>query len=420
MRNFFFEQIESFRDQYHTKLRFVFFTILSIFLLSIFDSIMSYTIPNVLIDFGISDFWMGIIYSSSSFFGFILDFVLAKYLTTTHYKRTLLYTLVVATLFPIFMFWGSSILFFIMGMFIWGLYFNLWGFATSDFTARESKVAFHVASASIIILFHDIGYIIGMLGVEPLLHKLGYNNLPFVLVPLLLLAILLQLPNYIWGKGIKASDERDIHKIGIKEELSRLKAVAFILLPLLIFAMTRTTLEAITWTVTPVIDRVAPELESLGGVILAVNFIPSLIAITFAYRLTDRFGKKKTAIYSFIIGALILTLLGFSSGVMEYLFISFASSFFLSISYAATAGAYADYLKESKTYDNEIMSSSDMAMNLGYIIGPIIGGFLLSTINSTLLFTYAGLTAVLIALIVLKFMPKHIPFFDKNIVESNH
>lgn len=421
MQNLITQKLENIRQQYHINLKMVSFVAVSFFFLSIFDSIMSYIVPILMTDSGMSEFHMGILYSTSSLFGLGFDFILAKLLKTTHYQRTYTFVLLLAFIFPVSMLLFPSFLPFLFGMMIWALYYNLWAFSSADFTARESKVAFHVASVSFLFIFHDIGYIIGTLSAEKLLETLSYTNLMYLLCGLVFLSFICFLPILKRKKTVerKIRLNEDNDSYSNQSEIQRLLLVSKKLFPLLLLGVTAASIDAITWTVTPLIERVLPALQNLGGVVLAVNFLPSFIAYAFAGRLSSRFGKKRTGIITFILGSMSLAGLGFAQTVATYLSISFLSAFFISITYASIGGAFADYLNESKTYDSEIMSSRDMFSNLGYIIGPICGGALLSILNSTILFTYVGIVGAIIGVIVYVVTPKRIPFYDREVVSKS-
>ena len=414
--NFLQSKIENLKTRYHINLNLVGLMVGAVFFLSVFDSIMSYIVPIVMTDSGLTDFQMGLLYASSSFFGLIFDFLLARYLTSTSYKKTFAIVLVTALLFPICMFISPQFVPFLVGMMLWGLYYNLWGFASSDFTATETKVAFHVTSVSILFFFHDIGYVVGTLGAEPLFAAFTYKQLLWILIGLVLVALLMFIP--------LVKKRNDVHKrsddvprgrpVSFATELLKLRYVGVKLLPLLILGITMSTIDAVTWTITPIIERILPALENLGGIILAVNFLPSFFAYGMAGPISIRFGKKKTGIVTFILGSVAISLLGFTQSIPLYLLISFISAFFYSIAYAAVGGAFADYLKESSSNDNEILSTHDMATNLGYVVGPILGGGLLTLLNSAILFTYIGVVAAIIGCYVLVMMPKKISFLEHN------
>lgn len=204
--NFFKNKLDSLRAGYHISISLVFFVATAVLLLSIFDSIMSYLVPVIMTEYGLSEFNMGLLYASSSFFGLVFDFLLTRYLSTTHYKKLFVGTILVAAAFPVCMFFAPGLLPFLIGMMLWGLYYNLWAFASADFTARESKVVFHVASVSLLLFFHDIGFVLGTLSAEHLFEHLSYKQLGLLLIGIVSTGFLVLLPA-IRAKRKERTDE---------------------------------------------------------------------------------------------------------------------------------------------------------------------------------------------------------------------
>jgi predicted MFS family arabinose efflux permease len=402
--------IDNFRSRFHTKLRLVGLISTTIFFLAVFNSITAYLAPIIMLDSGMSEMTMGLIYSSSSFFGFILDFVLAKVLKSTNYKRMLIYTIIAASLFPISMLVGQNVIFYILGMLFWGVYSNLWGFAYYDFAAREAKVAFHATSLSLLFIFLDLGDFIGMLLAEPISNMDSNINILLILLAILSLsAVSLILTYFIKSHSTKSYEENH-------GNFNKIVIVSKKLFPLLLFGTLLNIIEAVIWTITPIVDRVAPQINNYGGILLAVSIVPSFFTNLIIQRIDTKKNKKRIALVSFIIGSLLLAMLGLTTTVTQYFILTFLYSTCFAIVYPMLGGAFADYLSESKSYDNEILSSKDMFANIGYIIGPIVGTFLLTVTDSLYLFTYLGVSTAILALILYFIIPKRIPFKDRDLL----
>ncbi|MCC7290183.1 MFS transporter [bacterium] len=414
------EKIEDFRLQYYTQLRNVIYILITLFFISLFDSVMTFLTPVVMTDSGLTEFQMSLVYASSSVFGLVFDFILARYLHTTHYKRLLTYTLLITLLFPVTMLLKQTLFFFLIGMLVWGLYCNLWGFARDDFVARESKMAFHAASMSLLFIFSDVGSIVGTLIAEPI-SLLSSNNqqlLTLLAIPFLgLITLNLSSVKIRKESMTKPESEKVIHQEKPNQrELWYLLKVTQKLWPLMLLGILAITVEAIIWTVTPIIGNISSELEGLGGVILATSLTASLISFPISITLSQKFGKKRTATYALVAGSLMLIVQGFVSDPTTYLLITFINSAMFSVLYPAIGAAYADYLRESKSLDNKILSVKDMGTNFAYITGPLIAGILLTTIDSTKLFSVLGAFTLIIGLFVLAVMPKKIDFHDKRVL----
>lgn len=412
--NYIKNKIQSIRSQYHYGLAPVLIVGIIFFSLALFNAIISYIIPGVMLDSGLSESEMGIILSTSSVFGILMDFILNKYVKSTNYIRMIFYTIILMIAFPFTIIFSNAIGLYILGMAIWALFTDLWNFAFHDFVSREAKIAYHVSSFAFMSMFNDLGYVLGTL-VSSTVEMYSDTNILYILLGILLFATALL--GLIFTKKSKEKKIESIHKddILVTKNLKSLLLIARKLSPLLILTVLIFTIEAVTWTVTPVIARIAPELEGLGGLILALTFIVGLFAYFLTEPITRKIGKKKTAVISFIISSLLLIPQGLVSSAFLYLLFSTFSAFISGFFFPAIGGAFADYLSESKSYDNEIMVADSMSKNIAYIIGPALGGILMQLTNSTILFSYLGIFVTIIGIIIFITLPKNIDFRDKTI-----
>lgn len=86
----------------------------------------------------------------------------------------------------------------------------------------------------------------------------------------------------------------------------------------------------------------------------------------------------------------------------------FIASFFVGFTIPAINGAYADYISESSNVEKEIEALSDFSTNIGYVIGPIIAGFLADRVGNAQTFSILGLSGMIIAIILILKTPKSI------------
>jgi len=63
--NFLQSKIENLKTRYHINLNLVGLMVGAVFFLSVFDSIMSYIVPIVMTDSGLTDFQMGLLYCAA-------------------------------------------------------------------------------------------------------------------------------------------------------------------------------------------------------------------------------------------------------------------------------------------------------------------------------------------------------------------
>jgi MFS family permease len=394
---------------------------LTTFFIAFADSLMSYFLPTLMTNSGLSNTEMGILYSSSAVFGAIFDFLLSKYLKSTHYKRMYFYTIVLAIVFPIMMFMSSWFWIYLAAMMVWGLYYNIWNFGYYDFVSREQNSKSYASSFGILSMFNDIGYLVGPL-IAAQFVLTGHTLLPMISpIFLVLLAAF-----FFMGVIFLKNKERKKRKNPESEILEKERDVSFLkevklwylvskrMWPILLMGISLSITSAMFWVVTPLLDGKSEGMNQLGGILLTASLAPSLFVNWSVGTFTNKFGKKYTAFAAFLLSNLILLSVGFISNPYIIILAVFLSSLFSSISYPALSATVADYLKESKSYDNEILSVKDFFGNVGCIIGPLVAGFLMDRIGSLMIFSYFAVFGIAVSIFLLFFSPKSIDFHDRS------
>lgn len=125
------------------------------------DAIISYFTPILITDQGISETTMGIIYGTSSIFGAIIDFVLAKNVKISSYRRLFFIVFIIFIFYPLLVWRANSITFFLLIMFVWGLFYDLKTFGLHEFIAKEVQEKQHASGHAFLGIFISIGLIIG-------------------------------------------------------------------------------------------------------------------------------------------------------------------------------------------------------------------------------------------------------------------
>lgn len=135
--------------------------ILLISFISLIDGVLSFLVPILITDDGISNTTMDLIYSSSSLFGIIFDIILSSILQKSSYIKMFIYTVVGVVSFIIIMFTANTVFLFVLGMAVWYFYFNLLNFAIYAFISKETSMADFARTFSIATVIRDIGFVLG-------------------------------------------------------------------------------------------------------------------------------------------------------------------------------------------------------------------------------------------------------------------
>jgi len=165
--------------------------------------------------------------------------------------------------------------------------------------------------------------------------------------------------------------------------------------------------DAFFWTIGPLIAENGT-FGRFGGLLMAAYSFPSLVIGWFVGSIAVRFGKKRTALYSFFLGSCFLSLFAFLTNPMDIILLVSLSSMCIGLSYPALNGAYADYISETQNYEKEIQSIIDLFYNIGWMLGPMIAGILAQVFGNSQSFSILGIFCVSICLLLIFKMPKSI------------
>lgn len=141
-----------------------------------------------------------------------------------------------------------------------------------------------------------------------------------------------------------------------------------------------------------------------SGTIMAMFGAGSLIGVLTGGKLTDKFGYYKVMIGSLFIGGMMLIILGQLQNFYALAVCTFLVSLFGEAFRPANMAAISKYSKPGNF--TRSLSLNRLAINLGFSVGPALGGFLAQH-NYTNLFYADGITCMLAALVVAVFVRDH-------------
>lgn len=383
---------------------------LVIFFYAIFDGIFTYVFPLAIEQNGFSKTMMGIIIGSSSVVGAFFDFIISKYIRNTHFRRMYFLMFAFCFLAPIILWSAKPLWIFLLASALWGIYYDLYSFGKFDFVSRATTKEEHSSGFGMLSIFSSLGYMIA-----PILAGLAIGEIvdwkPYslmygmLIISFLFFCILV----YLHRKKEGQSPTSEVHKpINFLKEIGIWEKIGKLIFPLLILTTLLSTFDAFFWTIGPLISENYKNLHPFNGLFLTLYTLPSLLIGWFVGGITLRFGKKRAAFLSFILGSLILSLFPFVTNTFLILALVFFSSCFISIAWPSINGAYADYISETKQYSGEIEALNDTFTNLGYIIGPISAGFLADQLGNQNAFTVLGIAGAITAFFLWQKTPKEI------------
>lgn len=382
-----------------------------LFFWQIFDGIMAYLTPLIIIQAGYSKTEMGFIIASSSMAGAVFDFILSTFMHRTNFRRIFLAMFGFALAFPIFLFFSQMIGFYILAMVFWGIYWDLMNFGSYDFVGKYTPPQEHSSSFGIIDIFRMLGGIVApILAGLVIAERVGWPG--FVLAIIFLgisFSFYFVLLKSVKGRAqnVEFKRKRSVH-IKILKELMIWERVGKLVMPFLFFMLVINIYDAFFWTIGPIFSESLKDLHPFGGLFMTFYFLPSLITGWFVGRFTRRFGNRKVAIFSFLAGSLVLSIISVSASPIFIVIVVLLSSSLSAMAWPSLKGMFADFISNDASVDGEIEGLADFSTNLGYIVGPILAGIAADRLGNSMSFTVLGIGSFFVALLLIRLVPKRV------------
>jgi predicted MFS family arabinose efflux permease len=152
---------------------------------------------------------------------------------------------------------------------------------------------------------------------------------------------------------------------------------------------------------------------SQAGTVMAAFGVGAFLGGFLGGKLTDRFGFFQVQVGSLLLNGILFIVLGYMVGLVQITICVFVLSTLgeaFRPANAAAIGAYSSDSNRTRSY-----SLNRLAINLGWAIGPALGG-VLATINYKLLFWVDGATCAIAALLLYLFLAAQV---KKDKVETS-
>jgi len=395
-------------SQYGRSHRTLYYIALSLFFIRLFDGILAYAVPLLITELGFSKTQMGVIIGFSSLAGAAFDIFLVRILKSVTYKRVFLLLFAAALGYSLLLWSASTLVVFLFAMALWGIYFDFMNFGTFNFIAHELPTREHSSGFGVIDVFKSLGYLIapllsGLVIVDRVTNHTFIFALIFLGIGFVFYLVIATDRHHVSKTPSVKSEKRNLF-----QQLASWKTVGYRLMPMLLMTIVMNTTDAFFWTLGPLISESLTAIHPFGGFMITLYFLPNLFMSWFAGPITNKFGKKRTAMFSFLSGSIILSMVYFVGLSPLLLVFVFISSVMSSIAWPAMNGAYADYIAETPSLGADIEGVTDFSYNIAYVIGPIIAGFASDTIGDISALSLVGLIGIGFSLLIIRIMPAHI------------
>ena len=345
---------------------------------------------------------------SSSFAGAVFDMLASKYLKSPHFRKLYASVFLLSISFLLLLYFASTIWIFMIAMALWGIYWDIYHFANFDFVSRAVPKKENTSAFGILGIFHSLGILIAPV-IAGLVIETTVGAKPFLISGIMLF---LSLVVFV-GLYLQSIKNREIKNLPIPKmrswnfEYRIWRIIGKQLMTVLLLTFLIYITDSFFWTIGPLIAENG-EFGKFGGFLMMAYSFPMLIIGWFVGKISGRFGKKRTALYAFLIGSCVLSFFTFAQNPIHMILIVGLSSSFIGLSYPSLNGAYADYISETQSYEKEIQGSIDIFYNLGWMLGPMLAGLLAQVFGNSQSFSILGVFSVLTCVILIFKMPKKI------------
>jgi MFS family permease len=389
--------------------------LLSVMLLfwTLSEGIVSFITPLKIEESGVSDTMLGVILGTSSIAGAVFDLLAARLFHNTYYKRVFAGMFGLCLLYPLIIFHATVPALFVLGMIVWGVYYDLRNIGNFDFIARTTNSKTSAHNFGVLQVFQSVGWIVGPILVGFLVgEEVGWKPFVAIYIFLAIAIFFFVLLCFLTGKrhSPEQKTQRKECKRGSWSEAKLLSRVGYVLFPALVTIFFLNFTDAFFWSIGPLFAEHIG-LGQWAGLFVTAWSLPGLLLGWHAGKIAIKYGKERTAYVGQLLGSLcLIPLFLFTTGPAVLITVFVAASF-TSLSWPAIQGAFADYISSRPDLDKEIESLEDLYTNLGYAIGPMLAGFMADTVGYAHTFTMLGVLGAATALTLIITHPKRIRLF---------
>lgn len=347
---------------------------------------------------------MGMIIGFSSIAGMLFDFILCRILRDTGFRRAYLVMFIVCLFYPLILWQAQNIWLYLLAMAVWGLYYDLFNLGNFNFVATTTQKEEHASSFGVMRVFIGLGYLLAPF-IAGLLIGEVIDFKPFLVAWIFLGVSILFFASVLMITRNKIIDNGKKHLVRLSsffKEFSLWKKIGSFILPVLCLTLFLNIIDSFYWTIGPLLSEEMTRITGLKGFFMASYLLAPLLIGWFVGGVSSRFGKKKTAFISLLIGSAILSSFYLVQQPIAIIILSFFASFSIAFAWPSISGAYADYISETPTMEKEINTLQDLFTNLGFVIGPILAGLAGEHFGHLATFSGLGLAGMIMALILLK------------------
>jgi MFS family permease len=383
------------------------------FLLVFGDATMAYVTPVYIESHVQNSLIMGIVMSFSSLIGFCCDLTFPSVFRSKDNLFFLGGTIVCAILFPlIYLFLPAILPTLLLGVGIWGVYYEFLSFSNFNFIHAYLKQEHHALAWGILSTFKSLGIFVAPLLASELLHE----NLQFPFFAALgffcagIFGTLIF--THVFPRNKHPHVVEEVRKpFRVFEQLKVWWVLLRKIWPVYIFIFVLFILDSTYWTIGILLSEEIQQRSHIGSFLLMAYILPSLFMGALIHKMAKPFGKKRLAFIAGGAAGLILLVTGLSPSPLLLLMGIFCSSLFTAAAFPAIMAVIQDYVGRLENHRGDMVGLQASASSLSYIIGPITAGGIATLVGTQHTFSIMGGLLLAISLLCLIVVPRkiHLP-----------
>lgn len=347
---------------------------------------------------------MGIVMSTSSMAGFLIDLLFARVFRNLGVGKMIglafLGCAAFVGLLVLSTYW-AWVPILVLAMVMWGFYYEFFGFGSQKFVVGIASPAQRTAVWSVIETLRAVAYAIGPIAMGALLvmgeRKSLLYVIAFVSVGFLVFGLL--------KTKYRAEIEIEHHTITMWHEMKHWFTLFRHIWPMVILGVTLAMVDAVYWTTGTLVNNELAKQNPLGGLFLTFYMLSAVFEALILGKRKILHGKKKLAeIFTLLSGVVLLMMLMIHVW-WWYLIIVLISSILSALAWPLLDAVYTDLLYRMGRKNIHMVGLKNASNSVAYMIGPVIAGAMATLVGEIGSFVYLGGLLVGVAVLLLIFTP---------------
>ena len=324
-------------------------------LLMIGDGVMSYFLPIMIENTVNNQLTMGIILGSSSFVGFICDFVYSKWFKKTKYSTIAYWAVLFAIALPgVLIVFGSSLFAILLAMAIWGMYYELVRFSNYHFVDEQIQLEHQPWVWGVMSSVWSLAWFIA-----PILATLVafyWEKGPLFLALLFYCATFLAfIATHQKRARVGTIKPVNTHLNSYGQEVKIWWVLLKKIWPVYLLELGLVLVMSGFWSVGALLANDLGKESPLGILFFAMWTAPPLFFGLLTGTMTKHFRKKRTSFATAFLSGMVLIPFLWIHSIPWIIVLTFVSSALYSISYPSLDASIQEYVKKLGVMGNDLM-----------------------------------------------------------------